>query len=180
MTIKRIKKQCISILKINVAEEATLEFRLRKIEEARNYILDVINHNDLMCEKYKKTYKYLNYVENVLILVSTVNGCVLIFAFPSLVCVPVGTTSSRAGMKICTITAGIKKYKSIIKKKKKKYEKIMVLGKDKLNTIEVLISNALIDSYISYDEFDSVNDLREYNEMKNGIKNPETSVEYNI
>ena len=41
--------------------------------------------------------------------------------------------------KICAITSGIKSYKSIIKEKKKHY-KIVLLGKDKLNTIEVLIS----------------------------------------
>ena len=56
-----------------------------------------------------------------------------------------------------------------------------MLGKDKLNTIEVLISKALIDSYISHDEFVSVNNvLREYYEMKKEIKDPKTSVEYNI
>ena len=43
----------------------------------------------------------------------------------------------------------------------------MLLGKGKLNTIEVLISKALIDSYISHDEFVSVNNvLREYDEVK--------------
>ena len=43
----------------------------------------------------------------------------------------------------------------------------MLLGKVKLNTIEVLISKALIDSYISHDEFVSVNNvLREYDEVK--------------
>ena len=46
-----------------------------------------------------------------------------------------------------------KKYQSIIKKKKKKHDKIVFLGKDKLNTIKVLISEALIDSYVSHDEF---------------------------
>ena len=57
----------------------------------------------------------------------------------------------------------------------------MLLGKDKLNTIEFLISKALIDSYISHDEFTSVNNvLREYYEMKQEIKNPETPVEYTI
>ena len=56
----------------------------------------------------------------------------------------------------------------------------MVLGKDKLNPIEALTSKALIDLYISNDEFPSVNNvLREYYEMKKEIKNPETSVEYN-
>ena len=50
----------------------------------------------------------------------------------------------------------------------------MLLGKDKLNTIEVLISKALIDSYISM-----TNLLREYYEMKK-VKNLKTSVEYII
>ena len=50
-----------------------------------------------------------------------------------------------------------------------------MLGKTKLDTIEVLISKALIDSYISHDEFILVNNvLREFNEMKEEIKNPET------
>ena len=55
------------------------------------------------------------------------------------------------------------------------------MGKDKLNTIEVLIFKSLIDSYISHDKFISVNIiLREYNEIKNKMKNSETSVEYII
>ena len=55
----------------------------------------------------------------------------------------------------------------------------MLFGKDKLNTTEVLISKALIDSYISHDKLVSVrNVLREYNEIKNEIKNPKTSAEY--
>ena len=55
----------------------------------------------------------------------------------------------------------------------------MSLGKDKLNTIEVLM--ALIDSYVSHDEFILANDvLRQYNEEKEEIKHPETSIEYII
>ena len=50
-----------------------------------------------------------------------------------------------------------------------------------LNTIDVVISRTLIDSYISHDEFVSVNNvLREWNEMKTERKNPETLVEYII
>ena len=63
-----------------------------------------------MSEKYKKPCKYLNYVaEYLLILVSTITGCVSISAFASLVCIPGGITSSAAGIEICTIIAGIKK-----------------------------------------------------------------------
>ena len=87
----------------------------------------------------------------MLILVSTDTGCVSLSAFASLVAILVGITSSAVGIKISAITAGIKKYKSIIKKrKKKKHVKIVLLRKDKLNTIEVLISKALIDLYIIY------------------------------
>ena len=46
----------------------------------------------------------------------------------------------------------------------------MLLGKDVLNSIEVLISKALIDSYSSFDEFVSVNNvLREYYEIRNSV-----------
>ena len=62
-------------------------------------------------------------------------------------------------IKICAITTGIKKYKSIIKKKRKKHNKIELLAKNKLNSIEVLISKALIDSYISHDEFVLINNV---------------------
>ena len=65
------------------------------------------------------------------------------------------------------MAAGIKKCKSIIKKKKNKHDKIVSLAKTKLNSIEVLISKALIDLYISHDEFVLVNNvLNEYDDMK--------------
>ena len=55
----------------------------------------------------------------------------------------------------------------------------MLLRKAKLKTIPVLIFKALIDSYISHDEFLSINSVfREYNETKEKRKNPEITVEY--
>ena len=54
------------------------------------------------------------YIEHFLILASTITGCVSISAG-----IPVGITISAIELKICAITAGIKKYNSIIKKKKK-------------------------------------------------------------
>ena len=92
---------------MNMAEEANFEFRLRKIDEARNYVLGEIKYNYLRSEKFKRTCKYLNYVEHLLILVSIVTGCVSVSAFISLVCVPFGIASSAVGTKICAITARI-------------------------------------------------------------------------
>ena len=63
-------------------------------------------------------------------------------------------------------------------KKKKKHDKIVLLGKDKLNSIEFLLSKTLINSYINNDGFSSVNNvLSEHYEMKEEVKSPETSVE---
>ena len=57
----------------------------------------------------------------------------------------------------------------------------MLLANTKLDSIKVLISKALIDLFIHHDKFVSVNSvLREYNEMKEEIKNPKTAVEYAI
>ena len=63
-------------------------------------------------------------------------------------------------------------------KNKKEYDKIVLLRKDKLNIIEVPISEPLIASYISQKEIVSVNVLRQQNEMEVEIKNSETPVEY--
>ena len=91
-----------------------------------------------MRRNHKKVCTTLNYFEQFLILPSTITGCISISAFASLLGVPIGITKSVIGLKICAVAAGIKKYKSIIKKKKKKYDKIVLLAKSKLDSIEVV------------------------------------------
>ena len=125
-----------------------------------------------MSKKHKKVRWVLNYIEHSLIVISTITGCVSISAFASLVGIAIGITSSAIELKICVITAGIKKYKSIIKKKKKKHDKTVLLAKSKLNSIEILISKALIDSNISHDEFVLINNvLKEFYDTKEEINN---------
>ena len=46
-----------------------------------------------------------------------------------------------------------RKYKSIVKKKRKKLDEIVLLPKSGLNSIDVLISKALINSNICQDDF---------------------------
>ena len=124
-----------------------------------------------MSKKYEKLCKVLNYIEHLLILVSTVTGCVSISAF-ALVGILVGINSFGIGLKICVITSRIKRYKSLIKKKKKKHGNIVLLAKTKLNSIEVLISKALIDSNISHNKFVLVNNLlQDYDNTKEEMKN---------
>ena len=102
---------------------------------------------------YKKACTTLSYIEHFLILASTVTGCISICDFAFLLCIPIGITSSAIGLKMCATAARIKKYKSIIKIKKKIHDKIVLLAKSKSNSKEVLISKALINPTISLDEF---------------------------
>ena len=88
-------------------------------------------------------------------------ACVSVSAFASLVAIQIGITSSAIRLKICAIISGIKKYKSITKKKLKKHDKIVLL-----------ISKVLIASDISHDEFVLIDKvLKEFYDAKEEIKN---------
>ena len=124
-----------------------------------------------MSRKQKKVCTTLNFIEHFFILVSVVTECISISAFVSLLGIPILITSSAIRLKIFVIAAGNKKYKLITKKKKKKHDKIVLLGKSKLNSIEDLASKALIDSNICHDEFVLTNNvLKEYDNIKGKIK----------
>ena len=63
----------------------------------------------------------------------------------------------------------------MVKKKKKKHDKIVLLVTSKLNSVKVLVSKALINSIIFLDEFVLINNvLKENNEMKEEIKSLRT------
>ena len=123
----------------------------------------------------------MNYIVHSLIVVSRITGCVSISTFAFLVGVLTGISSSIIVLKPCVTTAGIKSYQSIIKKKRKKHDKIVLLAKSKLSSIEVLISKALIDSIISHDEFVLLNTLlKEFYDMKEEIKNSNNKYKFKL
>ena len=72
-------------------------------------------------KKHKKVCKTLIFIEQFLVLGCSITGCVSISAFAFLVGVYIGITNSAIELTICAITVGIKKCKSIIMKKKRKY-----------------------------------------------------------
>ena len=90
-------------------ESMSQEFRLKNIDEVRNYFIEVIKQNELVSKKHKKACRFFNYIEHLIILISTVSGYVSISAFASLVGIPIGNAISAIGLNICVITARIKK-----------------------------------------------------------------------
>ena len=119
-------------------ENISQEFRLKNIDETRNYLIEEINQNELMSQNLKKICTTLNYIEHFLILASTITGCISIPAFTPVISIAIGITSSAIGLKICAITERIKKYKSIIKKEKKNHDKVVLLA-NPLKSIEAFI-----------------------------------------
>ena len=86
------------------------------MDETKNYFVEQIDQNELMSKKQKKVCTTLKYIEHFLIWASDVTEYISIFDFASLVGIPVGITSYAVWLKLCAITAAIKKYMLIIKK----------------------------------------------------------------
>ena len=81
-------------------ENISQEFRLKNIDETRNYLIEEINRNELMSKKHKKVCTTLNYIEHFLILASTITGCISISACTSFLSIPIGITSSAIGLTV--------------------------------------------------------------------------------
>ena len=85
-----------------MAEENIKEkFRLKNIDEKRNYLIEEINQKELISKKQKKICKThfveRKFIEHILILASTITRCVSISAFASLDGIPIGITSPAIG-----------------------------------------------------------------------------------
>ena len=103
----------------------------------KKLFMNKINQNELISKKHKNVCKMLHYIlhyiEHFFFLAFAVSRCISKSAFVSLLGIPIGITSSAIGFKIGAITTAFKKYKSIIKKQKKKQGKIVLLAQTKSN-----------------------------------------------
>ena len=85
--------------------------------------------------------------------------------------IPVGIAGTSLTLIFTVTTGAVKKILNITRKKKKKHNKIITLARNKLNIIEILISQALIDFYISHKEFSKIiYEKNNYEQMKDNIR----------
>ena len=105
------------------------KFRFKIINETRNCFVEEIEQHELINKKDKKVCTTVNYIERFLFLASANTRCILLPAFASLFDIPIGINSSSKLLKMYAMAGGIKKYKSIITKKKKKLDNIAMLAK---------------------------------------------------
>ena len=92
-------------------------------DETKNYFIEEIEQNELMSKSAKRFTRFeIILFSSFLILASAVTRCISVSAFASLVGIPIEIASSAIRLKVCARTAGIKRYKSIIKKKKSMHD----------------------------------------------------------
>ena len=126
------------------------KFRLYEIKKIENYFINEINERKSCSKKLSKYVTIFDYIDKILIILSATTGGISIISFTTAIGAPVGIASASFTLIFSLTTGIIKKLLNITRKKKKRRDKILVLAKSKLNSIEILISQALIDMDISH------------------------------
>ena len=111
------------------------------------------NQRKLCSKKLSEYVAAFDYIDKVLIVLEAKSGGVSIIVFTSVVGAPVRIANASFTLILSLTTAIIKNLLSITRNKKKKHDKILMLAKSKLNSIETLISQELTDMEISHGEF---------------------------
>ena len=129
------------------------KYRLDEINKIRDYFNNEIKERKDIIKKLNKYIVIFDYLDKIFITLSASFGTLSIASYVSVVGTPAGIVGSSFTL-IFTIGTGISKsLLKVTKKRKKKYNKIIALAKNKLNTIDTLLSSALNDSQISHGEF---------------------------
>ena len=173
MTLKRMIELLKEYLRMNNIIELTdvNKYRLDEINEIRNYFNNEIKERKDIIKKLNKYIVSFDYLDKMFITLSASLGTLSIASYASVVGIPAGITSASLTL-VFTVGTGISKsLLKLTKKRKKKHNKIIVLAKNKLNTIDTLLSSALNDSEISHEEFSNIiTEANIYESIKENIK----------
>ena len=157
MTLKRTIELLKEYLRMNNIIELT---------DVNKYRLD----EDII-RKLNKYIVSFDYLDKIFIALSASFGTLSIASYASVVGTPAGIAGSSLTL-IFTIGTGISKsFLNVTKKRKKKHNKIIALAKNKLTTIDTLLSSALNDSEISHEEFSNIiTEANIYENIKENIR----------
>ena len=182
MTLKRTIELSKEYLKMNnvielintvkpSSSERTNKYRLDEINKIRDYFNNEIKERKDIIKKLNKYLVSFDYLDKIFITLSASLGTLSIASYASVVGISAGITGASLTL-VFTIGTGISKsLLKLTKKRKKKHNKIIVLAKNKLNTIDTLLSSALNDSEISHEEFTNIiNEENIYEIIKENIK----------
>ena len=138
------------------------QFRLNKINENKDYFVAKIKERELMSKRLSKYIDSLDYFDKWLIVLSVTNSSISIGSFATVIGAPVGTVSASFSLAFSIFTGIVKTLLKTTRKKKEKLNKIVMLARSKLKSIESKVSEALMNSEIIHENFVTI-----INEAKN-------------
>ena len=153
----------------NISNEQ--QFKLNKINEIKNYFLAEIRERELISTNISKYIASLDYFDKSLNVLSILSGSISIAWFATVIEAPAGIIGARRGLPFSIKSGFIKKFLKTTRNKKKKHNKIVMLARSKLNSIESKISKALIDNEISREDFETIiNEEKNIDNWKKALK----------
>ena len=160
----------IEIDKTNLTDQT--KYRFNETTKIENYFHLEINQRKLYSKKLIKYITTFDYTDEVLIVLSAASGGVCIISSVSNVGAPVGIAGASFTLIFSLTTGIIQKLLSMTRNKKKNHDKILMLAKSKLDSIETLVSQALIDMEISHEDFITImKEKGKYEKMKENVRN---------
>ena len=146
-------------------------FRLNKINEIKDYFVSEIKERELMSKRLSKYIDFCDYFDKSLIPLSATSGSISIASFATVIGTPVGIASAGFGLAFSLSTGIVKKLSKTTRDKNKKHNEIIMLARSKLSSIESKVSEALINSEISHEDFMIIiNEEKNYRELKESIR----------
>ena len=156
-------------LNANISNEQ--QFRLNKINEIKDYFIAEIRERELMSKNLSKYIASFEYFDKSLIFLSVATGSISLASFVTVAGAPVGIMSSSCSLIFSITTGFVKKLLKTTRNKKQKDNKIVMLARIKLNSIESKMSEALINHEISHEDFmTTLNEEKKYRELKESIR----------
>ena len=146
------------------------QFRLNKINEIKDYFLGEIRERELISKNLSKYIASLDYFDKSLNVLSILSGSISIASFATAIGVPVRIMSASCSLAFSITTGFVKRFLKTIRNKNKKHNKIVMLARSKLNSIESKISNRLMNNQISHEDFEAIiNQEKKNRELKESI-----------
>ena len=180
MTLRRTIKLLKEYLKMNNITELTdiNKYRLDEINKIRDYFDNEIKERKDIIKKLNKYLVSFDYLDKIFITLSASFGTLSIASQATVIGIPAGITDASLTL-IFTMGTGINKsLLKVTKKRKKKHNKIIVLAKGKLKTIDTLLSSVLNDFKISHENLTNIITEKDiYENIKENIKNMIESTE---
>ena len=147
------------------------KFRLDEVNKIKYYLNAEIKERKDIVKKISKYIVAFDYADKPFVTLSASFSTLSIVSHATIIGIPVGIAGASLTL-IFTVTTGVvKKLLDITRKKKKKHNKIIALARSKLNIIETLISQALVDFEISHEEFPKIiYEKNNYEQIRNNIR----------